>query len=117
MKKTLIAALICSASVVGVGAGSAFAGEVTGTIDNPNPNKPTYTPISPLSDKPVHTSACAYSGLEDGVTLDAQGNEVPTPSGTGITQTPHYEAGATLPPGLPARNPGYNCVGLAPGRP
>ncbi len=116
MKKTLVAALLCSASVVGVSAGSAFAGEVTGTIDNPNPNKPSQTPIGRHD---VSTSACAYSGLEDGVSLHGFPE-----SGPGITQTPHYEDEVTAEPGaaLPAFNTFYNCVGLnggkaIPGRP
>jgi hypothetical protein len=114
MRKTVVAALLCGASVLGVSAGSAFAGEVTGTIDSPNPNKPERTPIGTIS-----TSACAFSGLEDGASLGG-----PVPNGPGITQTPHYEAGVTAEPGaaLPAFNTFYNCVGLdggkaIPGRP
>jgi hypothetical protein len=53
MNKTLIAALLCSASVVGVGAGSAFAGELTGNgvLKGVNDN----------------ASMCAYSGLNDNI--------------------------------------------------
>jgi hypothetical protein len=92
--KTVTGVAICAASVVGVGAGSVLAGEVNGNGDP--------TPI-----RGGGTSACAFSGLEDGFTQDGT-----TEAGRGITQTPHYEDGVTLPPGLPARNEFYNCVGL-----
>jgi hypothetical protein len=95
--KTVAGVAICAASVMGVSAGSVFAGEVNGNGDP--------TPI-----REGTTSACAYSGLEDGVTQTGT-----TDTGRGITQTPHYENEETLPPGLPARNEQYNCVGLAPG--
>jgi hypothetical protein len=89
---------VCAATVMGVSAGSAFAGEVNGNGDP--------TPI-----REGRTSACAYSGLEDGFTQTGT-----TATGRGITQTPHYEDETTQAPGLPARNVGYNCVGLAPGK-
>jgi hypothetical protein len=92
--KTVAGVAICAASVMGVSAGSAFAGEVNGNGDP--------TPI-----REGGTSACAFSGLEDGFTQTGT-----TDSGPGITQTPHYENEVTLPPGLPARSEFYNCVGL-----
>ena len=109
MKKLF--AVLATVVIVSAGAGTALAGEVTGTFDDGNGSTPMYTPISPLSDKNVHTSACAFSGLEDGVSLQG-----PVTSGPGITQTPHYEAGMYPPPGSPAKNLGYNCVGLSPGK-
>jgi hypothetical protein len=53
MRKTFVVALLCSASVIGVSAGSAFAGELTGNgnLKGVNPN----------------ASLCAYSGLNDGI--------------------------------------------------
>ena len=51
--KSLVAAALCAAAVAAVGAGSAFAGEVTG---NGNPTA-----------APAHTnSICAFSGQNDG---------------------------------------------------
>jgi hypothetical protein len=59
MKKTFIAALICSASVVGVSAGSAFAGEVTGSGKGGPENNGVTGAVG------NGRSACLYSGLED----------------------------------------------------
>ena len=94
--KHLVGAAVCAGTILGFG-GTALAGEW-------NPNGPT--PISPESDKQVQASACAFSGLEDGESLAG-----PVDNGPGIVQTPHYEAGHTLPGGLPAFNDSYNCVG------
>jgi hypothetical protein len=52
MRKTIIAVALCAVSVVGVGAGSAFAGEVTGKG-------------GPTGIENGHASPCAYSGLND----------------------------------------------------
>ena len=71
MKKTLVAALLCGASVIGVSAGSAFAGEITGTGDK--------TPIeggNPGNGSGPKNAYCAYSGLQD------------NPFAPGNTQTP-----------------------------
>lgn len=58
MKKALIGALVCVGSVVGGGAGSAFAGEITGGPDGAHK-------ITPIEAVPVPAAVCAYSGLED----------------------------------------------------
>jgi hypothetical protein len=56
----LFAVAACAAAVMGVGAGSAFAGEITGSgKGGPNGNG---TPGGTLN----ASSACAFSGLEDG---------------------------------------------------
>lgn len=74
--------------------GSAFAGEVTGKL------KPTAAPLHA-------NSICAFSGLEDGNTLvgfDKNGNPIfvhDTPTGPGLVQTPHQDAGIFHDPGLP----------------
>ena len=88
IKKTFVAALICGASVVGLGAGSAFAGEITGNGE-PNPIKGT---ISPFPGVPA--AICAFSGLEDGVDPPSE------TGGPAVTQTPHFEDGAVLEPGV-----------------
>ena len=66
MRKTLVAAALCSASVVGVSAGSALAGEITGN------GKPT-----PVNDYRAG-SICAFSGLDD--------NDFEAPVEPGTTQ-------------------------------
>jgi hypothetical protein len=88
MKKTLVAALICGSSVVGVGAGSAFAGEVTGNGDT-TPIKGTVSPFPG-----VPAAICAFSGLED---LADPPSETRGPA---VTQTPHFEGGEVLEPGV-----------------
>lgn len=108
--KKLVGTAVAVAVLV-LGATGALAGEVTGALHDDREQTPDYTPISPLSEDPVHASACAFSGLEDGQSLHG-----PVPHGPGVTQTPHYEAGTVFDPGVPAFNEHYNCVGLAPGR-
>lgn len=113
MKKTLIAALLCSASVVGVSAGSAFAGEVTGK------GKPTGMEGHARSE-------CGFSGLEDEPQL-TDGVAPGTPDGAighrRLTQTPHLVwATPEEIPGLPEPmwvNPPHGAPGTAcrPGRP
>jgi hypothetical protein len=60
MRRTFVAALLCSASVLGVSAGSAFAGEATGTIDDPNPEQAgtdTDWQVLRSAPRPVHLPA------------------------------------------------------------
>ncbi|MGD9749611.1 MAG: hypothetical protein AB7W59_01310 [Acidimicrobiia bacterium] len=90
----LVGAIIGSAVVLGAGT-TALAGEVNGNGEQ-----------TPIRDR-AH-SACAFSGLEDGVTLvgfDAAGNPIfaTVPTGPGLVQNPHMEnaAGTVFPPGLP----------------
>ena len=92
-RQAIVGAAICAVTILGVG-GSAFAGEVNG--------KGEPTPIK----RGVAKSACAFSGLEDGETLDFSSGVpvvVPTPdSGPGWVQTPHGETspGVFFPPGI-----------------
>jgi hypothetical protein len=51
VKKTLLVAVLCSASLLALGASSAFAGEVTGSGANEEQNQ--------------GTSWCSFSGLND----------------------------------------------------
>lgn len=106
MKKTLIAALICSASVVGVSAGSAFAGEVTGNgKGTPLPSHGPYAPATEVNDDiVVMPSLCAYSGQNDEYQKDPNGDWA-------RTQTP-----ADAPPGSPGHDPEHNCKGSGGGR-
>jgi hypothetical protein len=87
MKKTLIVALLCSASVVGVSAGSAFAGEYNGH----GKGTPIYSdkedPTNQVGNVVVMASNCSFSGLEDG------GDYVGQPFGPGVTQTPAMYGG------------------------
>jgi hypothetical protein len=56
MRKRLAAAAVCAVGVVGLGAGSAFAGEITGN----------GTWIAGSPDAPLHgMSECAFSGQND----------------------------------------------------
>ena len=74
MRRAIIGVVVCVSSVVGVGAGSAFAGEITGGPAGPH----KITPIEANANNPA--AICAYSGLND----DSGG----TP---GQTQTPANE--------------------------
>jgi hypothetical protein len=81
MRKSLIAAAVCAAAVALVGAGSAFAGEITGN------GKPLWTGtiIDPVTGAVVgHTlhanSICAFSGQEDLQFVDEQGNLLANPT-------------------------------------
>jgi hypothetical protein len=80
---------------------SAFAGEVTGRYGR--------------TGAPAHAnSICSYSGLEDGTTLVGFDpiTHLPifvtdTPTGPGIVQNPHQDAGIPHDPGIP----GTSCQG------
>ena len=62
-KKSLLATLLCAVAFGALGAGSAFAGEITGN------GKPLWTSTAVVDGEVVHTlhgaSACAFSGQED----------------------------------------------------
>lgn len=76
MSKTrMLAVAACTAAVVGVGAGSAFAGEITG-----NGKWIAGSDAAPLNGK----SDCAYSGQNDNFVL---GNHVPDADGFTRTQS------------------------------
>jgi hypothetical protein len=92
VKKLLVGSVVVAAlSITSVGA--AFAGEVTGN------GKPT-----PIKTRGVAASACAFSGVEDGLMLIGFGPMGPifelVPSGPGRTQTPHAEADIVHEPGV-----------------
>jgi hypothetical protein len=103
-----IAAAICAAVVVGLSAGSAFAGEVKGPPGIPDPTSPTPG-TSGRTAAPEHAnSACAFSGLNDLVV--GQG-----PTDT-IVQTPgHFMLAGLTGPGVPGHGgiPGFEngCLG------
>ena len=59
MRRALIGVVLCVGSVVGVGAGSVFAGEITGGPAGPH----KITPIEADANNPA--AGCAYSGLND----------------------------------------------------
>lgn len=84
-RRALVGAIICAGSVLGLGTGSAFAGEINGNGES-----------TPVRDPGVPNSICAFSGLQDGT-----GPEDPN-SGPGHTQTPHGEPDLDLyfPPGV-----------------
>ena len=98
--KKVVAAVAAVLTAVAVTAGSAFAGEVTGSGKG--------TPIRGY----VAASICAFSGLEDWTSSAPQ--PVGPPEGIavtpGVTQTPHFEGGSGNPPGVA----GFAC---SPGRP
>ena len=90
MKKAIVGVALCVASVVGVGAGSALAGEATGNqnCNSEGPPAPCRTPIK-YRQGDIPASECAFSGLEDG----------PSNAGPGIpgeTQTPRYAPGQVV---------------------
>ena len=74
MRKPLVAALLSGASIIGLSAGSVFAGETTGN----GGTTPIAGTVAPFPGVPA--SICAFSGLED-----AAG------AGPGETQTPANE--------------------------
>ena len=74
MRKSIIGAVVCIGSVVGGGAGAAFAGEVTG--GGPG-GVPKVTPIGEVHG-PGPEAICAYSGLNDG-----PGTRTQTPANQG----------------------------------
>ena len=98
--KKVVAAVAASIAAVGVTAGAAFAGEVTGN------GKPT--PIR----SGVAASICAFSGLEDWTLSTTQPPGPPEGIAVkpGVVQVPRHEGGNTYPPGVP----GFAC---SPGRP
>jgi hypothetical protein len=73
--RRIFAVVACTAAVVGVGAGSAFAGEITG-----NGKWIAGSETAPLQGK----SECAYSGVNDNFVL---GNDVPDADGFTRTQS------------------------------
>ena len=81
----LVTVAACAAAVMGVGAGAAFAGEITGSgKGGPNGDG---TPGGTLN----ASSACAFSGLEDGAatpgTVQNYGHRADDPFfGTVVTQ-------------------------------
>jgi hypothetical protein len=102
MNKKVMGAALCVATMIGAGS-TAAAGEVTGNGKS--------TPAGGRA-----SSACAFSGLEDGITLIGfDENGVPqfivVDTGPGLVQNPHMEnaAGIIHAPGIP----GQECRGNA----
>lgn len=75
MRRALVGVVLCVGSVVGVGAGSAFAGEITGGPEGPH----KITPIKADANNPA--AGCAFSGLEDD--LNGTPGETQTPANHG----------------------------------
>ena len=77
--RRLLAVASCAVAVVAVGAGSAFAGEITGN------GKPLWTSTitDPVTGEVSHTlhgqSACAFSGQEDLQFVDENGDPLADP--------------------------------------
>jgi hypothetical protein len=92
-RNTIFGAAVCAAAIVGLGAGTAGAGEVTGqgrgtpiiSEDGPSENVGHFG---------VEASACAFSGLEDA-------------AGPGVTQTPKGAGAFT---GIACRGPARGAV-------
>jgi hypothetical protein len=81
--RRIVAVAACAAAVTGLGASSAFAGEVTG-----NGRYIAGSDAAPLKGK----SACAYSGVNDNYALgniktDEAGNLIPDADGFTRTQS------------------------------
>ena len=73
--RRIFAVAVCAAAVTGLGAGSAFAGEITGNGKW----------IAGKEEAPLHgKSACAYSGVNDNYVL---GNDIPDEDGFTRTQS------------------------------
>jgi hypothetical protein len=85
----MFAAAVCAVALVGAGAGTAFAGEVTGDGSN---NKPTAGPDHA-------NSICVFSGQED------------DPSGPVAQSYGQLVSGGILDPHDRANNPGTACKG------
>jgi hypothetical protein len=99
-KKSLLALAMCAVGVVGVGAGSAFAGEVKGPPGIPGE---AGSSAEEFTAAPTHAnSICAFSGLND---LNEEFGQVET-----RTQSPgtEHRLGNT-PPGVP----GEACKGFS----
>jgi hypothetical protein len=104
MKKTLIAALICSASVVGVSAGSAFAGEYNGRGETGVPGAENGK------------SDCSYSGkdIPDNVENNPQGRDDDSVTAVGNTRVQSYGMYVRAGKKGDVPSPGVAC---SPGRP
>jgi hypothetical protein len=93
--RRIFAVLACTAAVVGVGAGSALAGEITGNGKW----------IAGSDDAALHgKSECAYSGVNDNFVL---GN--PVPDADGFTRTQSWGQVARQTHGALGGVPGTAC--------
>jgi hypothetical protein len=80
-KKTMLAAAMCSVALVGAGAGTAYAGEVTGPPGTPGV---AGSGSNVRTGAPAHAnSICAYNGLND---LNPDQGPI-----SSIVQTPHNQ--------------------------
>jgi hypothetical protein len=90
--KSLVAAVLCGVALAGVGAGSAFAGEVKGPPGTPG--VPDSGSGKTPTGAPAHAnSICSFSGLNDMVV-----DEGPIDF---IVQSPGQNVRAGGPPGIP----------------
>jgi hypothetical protein len=69
VQRALVGASVCAITVVGLGAGSASAGEITG---NGKPVPSSTTVVTPEGTFTLlkGNSICAYSGLNDGAAVE-----------------------------------------------
>ncbi|MCW2668245.1 MAG: hypothetical protein JWO27_142 [Frankiales bacterium] len=80
-KKTMLAAAMCSVALVGAGAGTAYAGEVTGAPGTPGV---AGSGSNVRTGAPAHAnSICAYNGLND---MNPDQGQI-----SSIVQTPHNQ--------------------------
>ena len=88
-KRTLCAVAVCASAVVGVGAGTAFAGEVKGPPGTPDNTNTTGALVHA-------NSACAASGLND---LDSEAGQNVSQVQTAADSWKYYG----LPKGAPGK--------------
>jgi hypothetical protein len=103
MKKAIVAALLCSASVVGASAGSAFAGEINGKGE-------------PVPGATTGRSECSYSGKDtpDDVENNPPGFDDDDITAVGKTRVQSYGIIVRAGGKAFAPSPGVAC---SPGRP
>jgi len=93
VRSTIVGAAVCAMAIVGVGAGTAGAGEITGQ-GRGTPILAEHGPADRVGRFDVVASACAFSGLEDS-------------AGPGVTQTPKGAGAFT---GIACRGPAVGAI-------
>jgi len=103
MKQKLLIAAFVTFGSIGMVAGSASAGEITGPVGKGNGATPEFkfTPINPDgipgNDDSIAASACAFSGLNDEfVRGDTGAPRTQTPAGVGGTGIPGQACNPSL---------------------
>jgi hypothetical protein len=93
IKKLWFVAVLCAAALLGLGASTAFAGEVTGSGNNSEQNQ--------------GTSWCSFSGLNDDPDAPLDGSGPNGPGGQSQSYGQDVKLGLQDPPG--GFNPGVAC--------